>query len=213
MKKLIILTILLVGLSIQAKELPINEEYSFKAFPYHGLSFKNRPASEFNNTIIIGSCFYQEWREGDSDIVKDIFPDGMTGVIFRKSNLDNIYVPHGNIIENGTNKKIKVQNDWDDWELNKDLIPKEPLNKDIRLQTGVSIDPKDIPSKKFTKKQNQDFRKVIEGEMTIEEFKTLNPEAGFVSTPLVIGGGIGLILLALITIFFKKIKLWLKKYL
>ena len=104
----------------------INDKYSFKAYPYHKLSFKDRPASEFNDTEIIGSCFCQE-NKPDSDI----FPNGIMGVIFKKCNLDNIYVPPGNTIKEGTHKKIKVQKDGLDWLLNDDLTPKEPLNKEI----------------------------------------------------------------------------------
>ena len=33
---------------------PTNKEYSNRAFSCHGLSFKDRPVEEFNNTIIIG---------------------------------------------------------------------------------------------------------------------------------------------------------------
>ena len=145
----------------------INEKYSYQAYPYHDLSFKDRPAEEFNNTIIVGSCFYQEWVEGDKEVVKDIFPDGIKGVTFRKCNLDNIKIPKGNIVEDGTNKKIKVQNDFWGWILNDDLTPKEPINKEQRLKVGISIDPKDIPKKKFTKEEREQFeRRLNETDIT-----------------------------------------------
>ncbi len=135
---------------------PINEKYSYQAYPYHGVSFKEVDVKEFNNTTIIGSCFYQEWTEGDVAIVKDIFPNGMTGVVFQKCNLDNVLVPVGNVIMGGTNEKIKVQNDLSDWILDKDLKPIEPMDKEFRLEKSISIDPIDIP---LTKQEKDVFEK------------------------------------------------------
>lgn len=155
---------LLVGFNVQAK--PINEKYSNKGFPYHNVSFKDRPASEFNDTIIRGSCFYQEWIEGDDEVVKDIFPDGMVGVHFTGCNLDNIYIPVGNTIDTTTvnrvlNRKLQVQNDWSLWILDNDLKPKEPLNKEERLEKGISIEPESIPTKKFTKEERDAFENLF----------------------------------------------------
>jgi len=144
---------------------PTNVKYSNQGFPYHDVSFKDIDPKEFNNTIIRGSCFYQEWVEGE--VAKDIFPDGMTGVVFDGCNLDNIYVDEikntiiKDTITRCNNRKIKVQNDWEDWELNVDLTPKEPLNKEQRLKAGVSIDPKGIPEKKFTKEERENFEKTL----------------------------------------------------
>lgn len=141
---------------------PINEKYSNKSFPYHGLSFKDRPASEFNNTIIRGSCFYQEGEPN-----QDIFPDGMTGVYFTGCNLNNIYVDETqNTIDKTSinrclTRKIKVQNDWDDWILDDQLKPIEPMDKEQRLKKGISIDPKDIPIKKFTEEERDAFENLF----------------------------------------------------
>lgn len=159
MKK--ILFILLIFPIFLYADLPKNEEYSHQAYPYHGLSFKSVPAKDFNNTIIVGSCFYQEWVEGDLDVVKDIFPDDMTGVIFRNCNLDNVYVSTNNVIEGGTNKKIKVQNDWDDWILDNSFKPVEPTTKEDRLNANVSIDPKDIPAEKWTAEERKSFEELF----------------------------------------------------
>jgi hypothetical protein len=105
----------------------INEKYSYKAFPYHNLSFKHIPAKEFDNTEIVGSCFYQEYTTVDTNVVKDIFPNGMKGVTFIKCNLDNVLIPQGNTIDGGCNRIIKVQNDLNDWELNEDFTPKKQI--------------------------------------------------------------------------------------
>lgn len=158
--KVLVILLLLCGVCFQASlfaDEVINEKYSYQAFPYHGLSFKDRPAEEFNNTVVAGACFYQEWVEGDKDVVKDIFPDGMTGVVFRGCNLDNVLVPVGNTVEGGINRKIAVQNDWSAWILDDNLQPIEPLYKELRLSVNVSCDPQNIPAEKWTEKEREEF--------------------------------------------------------
>ena len=141
-------------------EKPINEKYSFKGFPYHGLSFKKIDPKEFNNTTIKGSCFYQEWLEGEKEVEKEIFPEGMTGVTFKGCNLDNVIVPIGNTVIGGTHKLIQVQNDWEDWVLEKKdgkLVAKEPMNKKLRIEKGFSVDVNDIPSEKWTQEEKKQY--------------------------------------------------------
>ena len=121
----------------------MNTKYSHKAFPYHGLSFKDRPAKEFEGEII-GSCFYQEALENNPPF--DIFPDGIKATFIR-CNLDNILIPAGCKVEGGTNKMIKIQNDTNDWELDKDLNPVKPLDKKLNLK------PEDIPAKYIREEQ------------------------------------------------------------
>lgn len=138
----------------------INKKYSFADFTHQ--SFKDISVSEFNNTVIKGSCFYQEAKENDTEVLKDIFPDGMTGVIFQRCNLDNVLIPLGNTVEsNCTNRKIKIQNDWQDWILDSSLDPVEPMNKNQWLRKGVSIDPKDIPAEKMTQEEHQIFKDLL----------------------------------------------------
>jgi len=164
-KRIILILILFVAVNAYAEK-PINEKYSYRAFPCHNVSFKDRNVEEFNNTIIIGSCFYQEWVKGDEDVEKDIFPDGMTGVTFEKCNLDNIWIDENKntVVKTGTDrcftKKIKVQNDNHAWIVEKrqgEWKPVEPVNKEMRLQVGISIDPKDIPKKKVNRKEYRKF--------------------------------------------------------
>lgn len=146
MKKTLIIFFLMCGVCIAQS---FNEKYSYRDFMNQ--SFKHIDVSEFNNTTIVGSNFYQEWKEGDRDVVKDIFPDGMTGVVFEKCNLDNVFVPDGNIVIGGANRKIKVQNDLEDWVLDETLKAKEPVSKGEYERLGVSADPKDIPKEKQAK--------------------------------------------------------------
>ena len=121
----------------------INEKYSYKNFIRR--KFKSIDAQEFNNTEIVGTCFYQE-NSPDSDI----FPDEMAGVTFTKCNLDNVLIPLGNIVNGGCNRRIKVQNPTidnptpEDWILDNLGNPIEPVNKERFIKKGLSIDPKDI---------------------------------------------------------------------
>ena len=121
----------------------INEKYSYKDFM--DKTFLDVPVKEFNNTLIVGSCFYQQEEPN-----KKVFPEGMKGVTFVKCNLDNVYISKGNKIETGCHRKLKSQNDLSDWVLDDELNPIEPMDKKEREKLGLSIDPKDIPKNKMT---------------------------------------------------------------
>jgi hypothetical protein len=129
----------------------VNEKYSYKDFI--GKTFLDVDPSEFNNTEIIGSCFYQESSYGTINPMKDVFPVGMTGVTFIKCNLDNVRIPIGNTVVGGTNKRILVQNDREDWILDENNKPIEPMDKERRLAVGLSINPKDIPKTMITEEE------------------------------------------------------------
>jgi hypothetical protein len=114
----------------------VNQTYSFKDFM--GQNFSGVDASEFNNSEIVGSCFYQE---GEPD--RDIFPAG-------------------NTIEGGCHRKIKVQNDLEDWIFDGANAPVEPVAKKTFLALGLSIDPADIPPTKLTVSVTQAKRAELE---------------------------------------------------
>jgi len=117
----------------------LNEKYSYHDFMHQ--SFTDVPVSEFNNSEIVGSCFYQENKPNHV-----IFPSGMTGVTFRKCNLDNVQIPPTCIVQSDCSlRKIRVQNDFEDWVLDNSLKPVEPVNKKVFLGLGLSVDPADIP--------------------------------------------------------------------
>lgn len=172
-----IILLLLITIMAKAEDKPINLKYSYKAFPFHDLHFRDISVEEFNDTRIVGSCFYQEYREGDKTVVKDIFPKGMKGVKFERCNLDNIYVDETkNTIGTGvedwcSHKKVKVQNDLCDWILNEDETPKEPIDKEKFIELGISIDPKDIPKTKLLK----DNLLTIKTDEKIREKNTITP--------------------------------------
>ena len=145
----------------EGQTITFNDKYSGKGYPYHGLSFKD--ATDLKpGTIIYASVFYQEWAKGDVKVEKHIFPDTMKGVTFYNCNLDNVYVDETkNTIIGGTHLAIQVQNDWDDWVLDNNLKPIEPMNKERRMEAGISINPKDISSVKFTKKEREQYEKTL----------------------------------------------------
>ena len=141
----------------------INEKYSFGDFL--DKQFKDLPASDFNNTTIKGSCFYQQYF-----VDSDIFPTGMVGVTFENCNLDNVLIPNGNTIVGGCNKKIRVQNDGVDWLLDGALNPVEPVDKKRRLAASESIDPADIPATYI-------LERVLTQEEFDSEFNNNSPKA------------------------------------
>lgn len=128
----------------------INWKFSCKDFT--DKSLKKVSVKELNNTIIIGSCFYQNNEIDDVAELKDIFPDGMTGVTFKNCNLDNVYIPVGNTLIDCVNKLIKKQNDGFHWKIDKKSNKFEkPINELFFDEQGWSKDPKDIPEKKESK--------------------------------------------------------------
>lgn len=98
------------------------------------------PVDELNNTEIVGTSFAQEEPN------TKVFPDGMTGVVFVKCNLDNCIIPLGNTVLGGTHKQHAKQNDGEHWVLDKALQPVEPLVPSRYDRLGLSKEPKDIPA-------------------------------------------------------------------
>lgn len=140
--KLLLILFLLTSVCY-AQEIPVNQKYSYQDLSSRSkIDFRKVPIEEINNTEIIGSGF------GNKGIpYSKCFPDGMTGVIFTRCNLDNCIIPDGNIIGLGcTNKQHKAMNDGENWIIDKDLKPVEPLHKDRFEKYGLSTDPKDIPT-------------------------------------------------------------------
>jgi hypothetical protein len=144
MKKILFILFLFLSTNCFAE---VNKKYSYGS--WMGKDLSKVEAKEFNNSEIWGSCFYQE-NEPD----KHIFPEDMTGVTFYKCNLDNVYIPAGNTVDSScTHKKIRVQNDWEDWILDKDLKPVKAMSHEQRLEVGFSTSPANIPIEKLTPEQ------------------------------------------------------------
>ena len=116
----------------------LNKKYSYKSLKRQ--SFVDVDAREFNHTDIVGSSFYQ------NEPYTDVFPSNITGVTFINCNLDNVEIPSGATVNNGTNKHIRTMNDGEYWIVGKDGKPVEPRDKERYVEFGLSIDPKNIPA-------------------------------------------------------------------
>ena len=124
----------------------INKKYSYRDLSSRWGKFKDVPAEEINDTEIIGSGFGQNGIP-----YSQCFPEGMKGVLFTSCNLDNCIIPNGNTVGEGcTNKHHMVMNDGENWIVDEDLKPIEPLKKNRFEALGLSIGPKDIPLTKQT---------------------------------------------------------------
>jgi len=149
----------------------LNKKHSFKDYTH--LSHVETDSEEWDHSTIRGTCFYQEAKLGVADrseIEKHIFPEDMQGVIFENCNLDNVYVSSLNVVlPSCSHRLIKVQNDREDWELDKaSLKPVEPINKEGFEQLGLSTDPKDISIELKTEsitqeKERLDAQEIISG--------------------------------------------------
>lgn len=125
-----------------------NDKYSFTDFT--GQKFLD--ASDIDNTVIVGSCFYQPCdpdRRGDPQV--DVFPRSIRGVTFVQCNLDNVYIPPGNTIDPScSHERIKPQNDGENWLLNERLDPVEPRRKRTLETLGENVDPHSIPPQRIS---------------------------------------------------------------
>ena len=118
-----------------------NAKYSHGSFKRQDLSGVD-PA-EFNDTEIVGSCFYQDAHHSAT------LPDKMTGVVFRNCNLDNCIIPAGATVNGGTNKHIQSQKDGEYWIVGVDGSPIEPRDKAKFIDFGISIAPQDLPAEQL----------------------------------------------------------------
>jgi hypothetical protein len=149
----------------------INAKYSRKDFINQDLS--GLDPDEFNGKgDIVGSCFSQEFAYGEvipASGGKAIFPAGMTGVTFKRCNLDNVELPAGNFVESAdgidsTQKTFQIQNDMEDWEMEDKggWTPKQPKALKSYTEYGLSTDPANIPAEKVEKSILTDAIKAAE---------------------------------------------------
>jgi len=137
--------------------MPRNEKYSFKDFT--GQDLTGLPASEFNDSEIVGSCFYREapydadsLGENAKDPRVDVFPSDVIGLVLTRCNLDNVTAPAGATVgDRSSHRKLRVQNDNQDW-ICDDLThkPTEPANLKSHQLDGLNTDPANIPETRVT---------------------------------------------------------------
>lgn len=124
-----------------------NEKYSFQDFTNQHL----RAATDLNDIIVIGSCFYQVCPEDFSgDPLMHIFPEDMCGVTFVECNLDNVYVPPGNVTHECSHLRIKRMADGEYWFVDENIKPTEPIRKKRLMVLRENVDPRKIPTEKIS---------------------------------------------------------------
>lgn len=96
--------------------------------------------TDMNGLTIHGLCLSNETPNAK------VLPPDLKGVTFERCNLDNVFVPAGNILKDCSNRLFQVQNDGEDWHIDpKTLLPTMPINSHLFLNIGLSIDPLNIP--------------------------------------------------------------------
>lgn len=139
-----------------------NEKYSFQDFTNQHL----RAATDLNDIIVMGSCFYQVCPEDFlGDPLMHIFPKDMCGVTFVECNLDNVYVPLGNAMYECSHRRIKRMADGEYWFVDENIKPTEPIHKKRLLRLKENVDPNKIPAEKVSE---ADLREKRFRQMTIE---------------------------------------------
>lgn len=126
-------------ITFENTEYDYNPEYSFKDFTGQKISIPD-------GSVVYGSCFSQEIPDNH------IFSEDMKGVTFVKCNLDNVFIPEGNTVTHSTQRRFKVQNDLNDWEIDENNEPVRPIDFHIYEKRGLEV-PKveDIPQVKVTR--------------------------------------------------------------
>lgn len=115
---------------------------------------------DLNGKVIYGSCF------SNTNLDAHIFSEGMLGVTFIKCNLDNVFIPEGNTVIDCSQRKIQVQNDGNDWEIDEDGNPIHPVDFNIYEKFGLEIPvPSEIPNKRVERSVNwfevKNYEKIV----------------------------------------------------
>lgn len=109
---------------------------SFKDFTGRNLRNEKIEPGE----TIEASCFSQEKPD------THVFPDDMTGVTFLRCNLDNVFIPEGNLMIDCRQRRFLVQNDGNDWEVDENNLPVQLLNNKIFTKLGLDAPtPEELP--------------------------------------------------------------------
>ena len=115
-----------------------SKKHSFRS--YQDKKFLSSDPSEFSNTIIKCSNFYQQ-KQPDTCV----FPDGVKNLTLENCNLDNVCLTSEMITIGGTRKRIVCQNDMEDWIVDEFNYPLEPLHKENYQELNLDFSPKNIP--------------------------------------------------------------------
>lgn len=93
--------------------------------------------------IIAGDAIYASTFSHETPDTH-VFPETMQGITFIDCNLDNVFIPAGNRVIAGSQRRFKAQADGQDWIVDAQSQPLEPVNKDLDIAQNVNIDPKNL---------------------------------------------------------------------
>lgn len=101
-------------------------EYADQMIDMHGTySRKDFTNAEFipviDNINVYMTCFSCEKPD------THLFRENLTGVTFYNCNLDNVFIPEGNTVIGGSQRRYEVQDDGKDWIVDEDNNPIHPI--------------------------------------------------------------------------------------
>ena len=103
---------------------------------------RNLTKHKIEQTEIVGSCFSQENPD------TEVFPADLA-VTFINCNLDNCVIPKGCTVEGGSNRRCKIMNDRNEWEVDEAGNPIRLFDYLLLDKMGIERPkPEDIPATK-----------------------------------------------------------------
>ncbi len=122
--------------------LDYSDEWSFRDFTNRRNVFAGR-GKELDGLVIYATSFYQE------AIDIDVFPSDVKGLVLAFCNLDNVRIPKNATLIECSTRRIQVQNDLRDWELDDNDVPLKLVNEEYEKSLGRFTDPALIPRTKI----------------------------------------------------------------
>lgn len=114
-----------------------------------------------NGLTIHGLCLSNETPNAQ------MLPANLTGVTFIACNLDNVFIPPGNNLQNCSNRLFKVQNDGEDWLVDAQHNALQPLHPQQYIDLGLSVSPSALPAKPIGQSIIQQTQAAIANNETI----------------------------------------------
>ncbi len=113
---------------------------SFQNYTNRRNVFQGR-GKELEGLTIYAACFYQE----QPDV--DVFPSDVKNLTLAFCNLDNVVIPSGVTLIQCSTRRLQVQNDLRDWEIDAQNRPVKLVNEEYWKSQGFFIDPLLIPAR------------------------------------------------------------------
>lgn len=98
-------------------------------------------ATDLEGKVIYASSFSQETPD------TKVFPDSVKKMTFYNCNLSNVLLPPNSVVIGGQRTRYKAQTDGEDWIVDANSKPKEPVEKERFIEEKKSINPVDIKAR------------------------------------------------------------------